>query len=134
MPKLTQKTLEKRFQCPFCGETTRTRNGLSGHIQFKHASGVQPSKQAEEKGFQIEPDQVTRVALQKKLSALIGQALIDEDVEEANIKADWFLISDFLKGQKIVLNKADYKSYLIFALAMSFGNQRLMNKLRSLPR
>ena len=38
MPKLSKQTLEKRFSCSHCGQTFRTRQGLSGHIQFKHPS------------------------------------------------------------------------------------------------
>jgi len=36
MPKLNKNSLEKRFICEYCGEPIRTRQGLSGHIQFKH--------------------------------------------------------------------------------------------------
>ena len=39
MPKLGQDELEKRFACPHCGDTFRTRQGLSGHIQWKHPAG-----------------------------------------------------------------------------------------------
>ena len=36
MPKLSQDSLKKRFSCQYCDKSFRTRQGLSGHIQFKH--------------------------------------------------------------------------------------------------
>jgi len=39
MPKLSNSSLEKRFTCSHCGKSFRTRQGLSGHIQFKHPEG-----------------------------------------------------------------------------------------------
>ena len=39
MPKLSQDALSKMFQCEYCGDLLRTRQGLSGHIQFKHTTG-----------------------------------------------------------------------------------------------
>lgn len=30
--------MEKRFPCAQCGNTFRTRNGLAGHIRFKHGA------------------------------------------------------------------------------------------------
>ncbi|MDP2719281.1 MAG: hypothetical protein Q8P44_05575, partial [Dehalococcoidia bacterium] len=44
MPKLSQATLEKRFQCGYCAKTLRSRQGLSGHIQFKHMDFFKPLK------------------------------------------------------------------------------------------
>ena len=37
MPKLSENSLEKRFTCHYCDKSFRTRQGLSGHIQYKHA-------------------------------------------------------------------------------------------------
>lgn len=90
MPKLSKRTLEKMYTCDICGKKLRQLNGLSGHIQWAHTWAFQNNKQDGKKEFQIEPDQVTQVALQKKLSALTGEALIEQGVEEAYIKADWF--------------------------------------------
>lgn len=36
MPKLKEDSLKKRFTCQYCGKSFPTRQGLSGHIQFKH--------------------------------------------------------------------------------------------------
>ena len=129
MPKLSKHTLEKMYSCPHCGKKFRQLNGLSGHIQWAHAGAFQSAKKDVKKEFLIEPDQVTKAFLQHKHDSLIGQAVIDDGVEKANIKADWFLISDFLKEQKMVPNESDYKTYLICALAVSYGNQRLMKTL-----
>lgn len=38
MPQLSYDSLAKRFTCQHCGDSFRTRQGLSGHVQFKHTS------------------------------------------------------------------------------------------------
>ena len=43
MPKLSKNSLEKRFTCQYCADSLRTRQGLSGHIQFKHATSKKKS-------------------------------------------------------------------------------------------
>ena len=36
--------LHKKFLCQHCGESFRTRQGLSGHIQFKHHAKTESQK------------------------------------------------------------------------------------------
>ncbi len=122
MPKLSQQTLEKRFQCPYCGITLRTRPGLSGHIQFKHPKGTAST------GTKSTIDAITEVIILRR-SASEPVGISDAELEEmAEIRADWHFIKDILRND-IKLSDTDYKTYLSVAAALMYSNRRLMNKL-----
>ena len=113
MPKLTNQTLEKRFQCQHCGETMRTRNGLSGHIQFKHKNA--PS--------QIDQTAQTLVNTGFFLVDAIKAGLNQEEAEVLRqILRFWQPMSDEMSEENNRLNNTDYKNYLIMSLALVQGN------------
>jgi len=123
MPKLTQQTLEKRFQCPYCSVTVRTRQGFSGHIQFKHPKVTTGT------GNKSTTDLITEAKVSRRL-AYEPLGITDAELEEmAEIRADWYIIKNYMMHENIKFNDADFKTYLVVAAALMYGNQRLMNKL-----
>ena len=123
MPKLTQQTLEKRFRCPYCSVTLRTRQGLSGHIQFRHSRGTTGT------GRKSLHDAITESIVSQRLASEPMGSSDAEFQEMAEIRADWRFIKVFMGEGNIKFNDADYKTYLLVAAAFMYGNQRLMNKL-----
>ena len=101
--------LNKKFPCKQCGKLFRTRQGLSGHIQFVHST-----KQKIEK---IDSSYVS-----SKLSELdmLGEAA---GWSKSSIQArktillNWLDIQIFCKILDIDLSKQDFKNYLIASLA-----------------
>jgi hypothetical protein len=125
MPKLTQQTLEKRFPCLHCGETFRTRQGLSGHIQFKHPTGT---------GGETKSPAEWIVDIAGYKSALQLGGFSNEDVSElTQIRAGWALFEQFMGvapgNKKTKLGAADFKTYLIVAYAQMRANRRLIHRL-----
>jgi len=125
MPKLSEQTIKKRFPCPHCGETFRTRQGLSGHIQFKHPSGT-----SEETNSSIE--WILDVAKYKSLLQL-GKFSNEEVSELTQILGDWGYIERLIGLAPGVKNTkvggADFRTYLIVAYAQMLANQRLIDRL-----
>ena len=120
MPKLSKKTLDKMFQCPHCGHMFRTRQGLSGHIRFKHDVGT---KSAEEK---IMNDDLTKVAIE----AMEKSKKDGEDLARmALVQAEWHFFKKCMEIGNIKLSDADFKQFLIVGAAAMYGNQRLMSEL-----
>jgi hypothetical protein len=123
MPKLSQQTLEKRFHCPYCSVTLRTRQGLSGHIQFRHPRGTTGTGNINLR------DAIAKITVSRRLASE-STALSDAEFQEmAEIWADWRFIKVFMGDENIKFNNADYKTYLLVAAALMYGNQRLMKKL-----
>ncbi len=106
---LYKDPLNKQFQCQHCGNLFRTRQGLSGHIQFVHST-----KQKIEK---IDSSYVS-----SKLSELdiLGEAA---GWSKSSIQArktillNWLDTQTFCKMLDIDLSKQDFKNYLIASLA-----------------
>ena len=124
MPKLSQQTLEKRFKCPHCGESIRSRQGLSGHIQFKHPAGTT------ETGNKSRINILAEAIIKRRLDADLLELSREEFRELAEIQADWYFFKKFAGQLNIKLNDTDYKAYLLVATALMYGNQRLVNKLK----
>ena len=125
MPRLSQKTLEKMFQCPYCEKMVRNRAGLSGHIQFKHSSGTQKKKKSHY-------ETMLKLTELKGLKEILKQS--DEEEKQdlsdmVRISVDWSLIKNLVKGFDIKFNDADFKAYIIIASALMYSNRRLMNEL-----
>ena len=126
MPKLSEQTIKKRFPCPHCGETFRTRQGLSGHIQFKHHAGT-----TEETGSPAE--WFLDIAMYKKVLQS-GEFSTEEVSELTQILADWGYIklliglAPGLENTKV--GGADFKAYLIMAYAQMLANRRLKGRLK----
>ena len=118
MPKLSQQTLEKRFKCPFCGESIRSRQGLSGHIQFKHKPVVPAKKESYEEKY---------LRLGEKSVKFKGYAsVVGFNEEEAlEIFLSWERIQTLFELEQITVNNSDFKNYLIVSLALMQANRRL---------
>jgi hypothetical protein len=117
MPKLTPETLKKRHACPTCGETFRHRQGLSGHIQFKHKT--QDSK--ESNPFM---EAVYYAAGLKRRVGPMG--FNTKDVEDLlQVVNDWNTFKVIFEDEHVVLNNNDYKNYLMMAFALKRANDRL---------
>jgi len=125
MPKLTKQTLEKRFPCPHCGQTFRTRQGLSGHIQFKHPPGT--SKYTTRPIKWLTDIQIYKSVLQ---SANFSDEVVSELTE---ILAEWGLIERFIawapSEKNLKVGWADFKTYLIVAYAQMYANRRLIDRV-----
>ena len=116
MPKLTEKTLEKRFKCEYCGETFRTRQGLSGHIQFKHkAAYKKPGKNKE-----IE----MRFILSKSKYVLVWQATngLPQETNKAIaiLLFDWQYVRGLFNALGLEPTEQDLKTYLLAGLGKLF--------------
>ena len=102
MPTLSQKTLDKMFECPYCEKLFRTRNGLSGHIQFKHAKNAYCSERKEadyypdpditEYGYRL-VEGISERWIQSKIIPLREWKQAKETLEFKNIKSekDYFM-------------------------------------------
>ena len=117
MPKLSQKTLEKRFSCSYCSRTFRTRQGLSGHIQFKHSTKKVPYEKST-------TDSVIELTTYPMLLQAGGFSEA-ESRELTNIVSDWAKITALLPTQHLSIDKGDLKNFLIMAYATMYSNRRL---------
>jgi len=101
--------LTKKFICNYCGKAFRTRQGLSGHIQWKHGAKQKPKQIDDEHIF----SEVTRVALWG------GAWGLSESAIEARQKIllDWLEVGALCDFLHIDLNTQDFKYYLIARLA-----------------
>jgi len=121
MPKLSKDALAKRFPCEYCGEFFRTRQGLSGHIQFKH--GTKQTKQPLD----------LKVKAERMLDLKILQKAFDVSDFTLHAYADavafWQQLQLFCKAFEIELNQQDLKKYLITSLVHIHQNERLMRQL-----
>jgi hypothetical protein len=128
MPKLSQHTLEKMFKCQICGELLRTRQGLSGHIQWKHNAGKsQPP---------IDYDVIN--ALTKEWEKY-GKIMLLPDAQiraQENILKNWPIVHVFCKYLKIKLNNTDFKNYILASFARMYEceelEERLFNRIKNL--
>lgn len=112
MPKLSEEALAKRFNCPHCGESVRTRQGLSGHIQFKHSKGPNLISMGVS-------DWVGKIKRYRDLQKAVGAS--DSDIQsDTRILRDWFKVKHFLEnwGQKV--NNEDFKNYAIASLSYHY--------------
>ncbi len=122
MPKLSQQTLEKRFLCPHCGQTLRTRQGLSGHIQYKHQTGS---------GGQEKSPTDWLVDIKIYQSILKAAGFSEPEREELlAVVRDWVIIKPLLEARDVAINSSDEKTFLIVRFAQMRANQRLLDALR----
>ena len=100
--------LQKKFVCKHCGKAVRTRQGLSGHIQFVHS--------AKQKIEQI--DNTYIMSKGTKLDILGKVAGWSESTIKARkaILVNWLDVQLFCKMLGIDLSKQDFKNYLIARL------------------
>ena len=123
MPKLSKSTLEKRFTCSYCGKTTRTLQGLMGHIQWRHTI-KQPFSMA---------DIASIGRRAKNLESAWKKAGLSESRSkaQAQIVARWASIMAVCDTLNIMPNNQDFKNYLIGSLTRMYENEELREKLIS---
>ena len=109
MPKLSKNSLEKRFACQHCGKSLRTRQGLSGHIQFKHGDG---QKSLEVDGSTV-PSKVKEIAMFGAAWKLPSSGVKARQI----ILANWLEVQALCKFLNIKLSPQDFKNYFIVRLA-----------------
>ena len=109
MPKLSNKSLEKRFTCQYCDDSFRTRQGLSGHIQWKHQAGKKSSK------MDLADIVSTGISYQT-MGTLAG---LPQSQIKANLRilAKWVEVEGFCDYLKIKLSPQDFKNYIIVSMA-----------------
>jgi len=144
MPGLSKKTLEKRFQCDYCGETFRTRQGLSGHVQFKHQALNKPetgyapfglvtkamSSKAVDKKTGITKEKITKVIdtdfiLSKQIEINLwrksnGLAKSTSD-DLVKLLIRWGSVRGFFDMLDIELTEHDFKTYLLAGMGKIFS-------------
>lgn len=119
--------LYKGFTCPHCGKALRTRQGLSGHIQFIHGiTGQKKSKKEVE--FEITmngiPDTLTVWKLGSKPSKFEYEAVVDMILWWTNVKL-------LVEGFGLELNEQDLHNYIITSLVNIRQNSQLLKQLKT---
>jgi len=106
---LYKDPLNKKFQCQHCGNLFRTRQGLSGHIQFKH--GIK----------QYTPDiAINDIEFIKDKLQMAGITLGMNETTTQVIEVildNWTKITTICEELGIDLNKQDFKNYFVAGLA-----------------
>jgi len=109
MPKLTKDSLVKRFSCPHCGKSIRTRQGLSGHIQFKHAKGLGSPD--------IGVDYIVEKGNSYETVGKLAGVSLSEIHAKQNILVKWLDVKHFNDFLGMKVNSKDFKDYVIARLA-----------------
>lgn len=125
MPKLSADSLQKRFACSHCGRSFRGRQGLSGHIQWKH-------KEKQEQTWSVdEPLKLVQQLDQlKSMCKALGFSNHEIQTRE-NIVHNWVSAQIFCGLLHIVPNNnADFKTFALTSLARAIENEELKNRLR----
>ncbi len=105
----TKDPLNKKFPCKQCGKLFRTRQGLSGHIQFKH--GTKQNTLA----IDVKDIMELKIIL-KAIEGILGLSKSKTQMIEA-ILDNWINITSICGPLGIDLNKQDFKNYLVARLA-----------------
>jgi hypothetical protein len=127
MPKLSTKALEKRFKCDYCGETVRTRQGLSGHIQFKHQAPYKPvAKTTAYKPATKDTKAIdTSFILSKKIEIDLWRNVnglsksTSDDIVMLFVR--WGIVRGFFNMLDIELTEQDFKTYLLAGMVKIFS-------------
>jgi len=101
--------LGKKFVCQHCGKAFRTRQGLSGHIQWKHG-GKQKLKQIDDVYIM---SKTGSVGVWGAVWGLSGSAI----KARQKIMIEWLEVQALCDFLHINLNVQDFKYYLIARLA-----------------
>jgi len=106
---LYKDPLNKKFLCKQCGNLFRTRQGLSGHIQFKHGTKKNP--------LQIAAEDILDIKI--KLKAIEGIMNLPKPTTKMieAILDNWLEVVYICSPLGIDLNKQDFKSYFVARLA-----------------
>ena len=123
MPKLSEDSLKKSFVCQYCGKPFRTRQGLSGHIQFKHSIGQASSI-----------TDMRSIISQAKYLESAGEAVglsTAKSKHQARILTRWLEVEAVLDFLHIKVNNQDLKNYMLVSLAYMHENEELEGQLIS---
>jgi len=116
--------LFKGFTCQYCGNTFRSRQGLSGHIQFKH--GITGQKKVKQVEFKLTKKDVTSKLVQwkaiSKPSEFEYEAVVDMFLW-------WIQVKTLFKAFGLELNEQDLHNYVITSLANIRQSTQLLNSL-----
>ncbi len=104
----TNNPLYKGFTCPYCAKDLRTRQGLSGHIQFKHSIN-QNTPYIATNDIEL---------LKDKLHASVNIIGLDKTTTRKIeiILNNWGIIVTVCEQLDIDLNKQDFKIYFVAGL------------------
>lgn len=106
---LYKDPLNKKFPCKQCGKLFRTRQGLSGHIQFKHAT--------KQNTLQIAIDDIVLIKVKlKAVEKIIDLSKSTTQMIEA-ILDNWIKVVYICDSLGIDLNEQDFKNYFVAKLA-----------------
>jgi len=142
MPKFSADSLQKRFACPYCDKTFRTRQGLSGHIQFLHQllignqtpqEDVQPVTQPT--GGNSYTDELLLLKKRSDSWKARKNDFTQREIEQGNdIFRRWFVLQSYFNTIDIKLNDDDFKNFFIqnFGISNSMSNQEMQAILKSL--
>jgi len=107
MPKLSKNSLEKRFTCQYCSRSLRTRQGLSGHIQFKHATSKKKSNTVD-----MAKDVEKKLEIWKVCVRTIGYP---PEVSQAGDRLirKWRILREYSHLLGTDLNDKDFKHFIL---------------------
>jgi hypothetical protein len=128
MPVLSEDSLRKRFACGECGKTFRTRQGLSGHLRFKHGF-VPPGpvlKNADASANNTPAEVMLGLAQFVKLAP--GFEITQSEIDEFKRISDlWLKTSLKLTLFGLTPDERDFKSFVIASYAASGQISSLIN-------
>jgi hypothetical protein len=125
MPKLPKQLMDHRYECPWCGKSLPTSQGMSGHIQFAHSAETLGDEPGVEKKDLVHE---TRVA--KRFESILNDPDKAEIAEMLETEIDWEVARKHLKTAGVKLTNADYKFFALASLACAFSNLRMVEKIK----
>ena len=101
----TKDPLNKKFLCKQCGKLFRTRQGLSGHIQFKHGT--------KQNTLAIDVKDIAELKIiLEAIEGILGLSKSKSQMINA-ILDNWINITSICDPFDIHLNKQDFKKYFV---------------------
>lgn len=109
MEPIYKDPLNKKFPCKKCGKLFRTRQGLSGHIQFKHGT--------KKNTLQIAAEDILDIKI--RLKAIEGIMNLPKPTAQRieAILNNWLEVVYICASAGIDLNKQDFKNYFVTRIA-----------------
>jgi len=125
MAKLPKQLMDHRYECPWCGKSLPTPQGMSGHIQFAHATETLHDEPGTQKKDPIFEDR-----LAKRLESMLADKERTEFAEMDEAEINWEIAAKYLKINGIATNNTDRKYFMLASMACIFSNMRLLQRLR----
>ena len=105
----TKDPLNKKFPCKQCGNLFRTRQGLSGHIQFKHGK--------KQNALAIAAKDILDIKIKLKTVEGIMNLPVSKTQMIDAILNNWLKVVYICDSVGIDLNKQDFKNYFVARIA-----------------